>query len=178
MTEISGPSSSEQDRLDALHEYEVLDTPPESAFDDLTQLASRICDVPIALVSLVDADRQWFKSEIGICAKGTDREVAFCNYTIMSDEIFEVTNAHEDPVFRDNPLVTGPPHIAYYCGVPIIARAHRIGAFCILDHQPREPLDERGRRILQGMAEQVGREVENRRVLREAMTQLVAAELL
>lgn len=169
---------NEVERLETLKSLGILDTGGERPFDLATAMAKDVFDVPMVTITFVAEDRQWFKSEIGICAKGTDREVAFCNYTILSDDVFEVANAHEHPTFRDNPLVTGPPHIAYYCGVPIKARGHRIGAFCILDHEPRDPLEERGRRILHGMAEQVGREVENRRVLREAMTQLVAAELL
>jgi hypothetical protein len=126
-------------RLDALRAYDILDTAPEAAFDAITELAANICDVPIALVTLVDEDRQWFKSNCGLSGtESTPRNVAFCAYAIMSSELFEVPDAALDPRFAHNPLVTGEPFIRFYAGVPLIdPQGMALGTLCVIDRKPR-----------------------------------------
>ena len=126
-------------RLQALLDLQILDTPEEEAFDDLTRLAALICETPIALVSLVDDQRQWFKSRVGLDARETPREQAFCTHAILGAEIFEVPDPLDDPRFRDNPLVTGAPHIRFYAGMPVSSPdGQRIGTLCVIDRQPRQ----------------------------------------
>src|SRR5829696_2588317 len=110
---------NEADRLAALKEFDVLDTEAEKVFDDLTRLATYICKTPIALITLLDSDRQWFKSKIGITQNETSRDVAFCAHAIMQTDTFIVTNALADERFRDNPLVTGEPGLRFYAGSPL-----------------------------------------------------------
>ncbi len=128
---VSGASRpvNEGPRLEALRACRVMDTPPEAAFDDLTRLAARICNTPIALVSLIDGHRQWFKSRIGLEATETPREVAFCTYTILGSDAMVVPDAAQDERFATNPLVTGEPQIRFYAGYPLInADGHGLGA--------------------------------------------------
>lgn len=126
-------------RLDALRRYAILDTPAEPAYDRITRLMSRIFQVPIAIVTLVDADRQWFKSCIGLDIKETGRDVAFCAYVILDNEVMVVPDAREDERFRENPLVTGPPHIRFYAGAPLITKdGFKLGSVCIIDTIPRK----------------------------------------
>ncbi|AVS74253.1 putative bifunctional diguanylate cyclase/phosphodiesterase [Paracidovorax cattleyae] len=130
--------SAEQQRLTALRATGLLDTPPTEEFDRITRLASRLFGVPIALVSLVDADRQWFKSQVGLPVRETCREDAFCDHTIRSSDVMVVENALEDPRFAANPLVAGPPHIRFYAGAPLILRGHHhLGSLCLIDTVPR-----------------------------------------
>jgi PAS domain S-box-containing protein len=130
---------NEAQRLAALAQYQVLDTPPEQAFDDLTLLAAHICQTPIALVSLVDEMRQWFKSRLGFSATETARDIAFCAHTILHpDEVLEVRDAKADPRFADNPLVTGDANFRFYAGAPLITpEGHALGALCVIDNKPR-----------------------------------------
>ena len=108
-------------RLAVLKNYNILDTPPEKAFDDIVTLASTICDTPIALVSLIDKSRQWFKACLGLCSQETSRDIAFCAYAIVDPtKIFEIPDAHEDPRFCNNPLVTGEPYVRFYAGAPLV----------------------------------------------------------
>src|SRR3982074_2949447 len=100
---------SEERRLAALYEYELLDTPSEDLFDSFTRLAARLCDTPISLITPVDRGRQWFKSAVGLDVRETPRDIAFCAHTILGDSVFEVTDASADARFADNPLVTGDP---------------------------------------------------------------------
>ncbi|HEY1546450.1 MAG TPA: diguanylate cyclase [Kofleriaceae bacterium] len=126
-------------RVEALREYDVLDTIAEESFDRVTRLVARTLDVPIALVSLVDLDRQWFKSCVGLDARETSRNVAFCSYAIMSDELFVVPNALADDRFRDNPLVTDGPKIRAYAGAPLVTeQGFRLGTLCAIDQRPRQ----------------------------------------
>ncbi len=128
----------EDARLEALDTLEILDTTPEAGFDDLTRLASQLCGTPIALVSLVDHYRQWFKSRIGLEAPETPRDFAFCAHAILGEELFVVEDSHDDERFHDNPLVTGGPHVRFYAGIPIKgASGLNMGTLCVIDHQPR-----------------------------------------
>ncbi len=136
-------SVSETNRLSALHALEVLDTPPEAIFDSLTQLAALTFQTPIALVSLVDADRQWFKSCIGLDVRETSRDVAFCDHAIRQEGVMVVLDATQDGRFADNSLVTGELGIRFYAGAPLVTPAgQRLGTLCIIDVHSRESFDE------------------------------------
>jgi len=111
---------NESSRLIALHDYQVLDTLEERSYDDISLLASLICKTPIALVSLVDSNRQWFKSHHGLDARETPRDISFCGHAINGTEVFEVPDSAQDPRFADNPLATGAPHVRFYAGAPLI----------------------------------------------------------
>lgn len=128
----------ERQRIEALSRYGVLDTAPEQAFDDLTQIASALCGRPISLVSLVDTDRQWFKSRHGLDAEETPRDLAFCAHAILEEEpIFEIPDASADPRFHDNPLVTGAPHVATYAGATLrTPDGLPLGTLCVIGHEP------------------------------------------
>ncbi len=126
-------------RVQALQECRVLDTEAEPTFDALTAAASELCGVPIALISLVDQDRQWFKARIGIDATQTHRDEAFCSHAILTPEPMIIEDAYEDPRFCESPLVLGPPHIRFYAGVPLeLSSGERIGTLCVIDQQPRK----------------------------------------
>jgi two-component sensor histidine kinase/GAF domain-containing protein len=131
--------ADEQARLAALHNLRILDTAPEGAFEAVTAVAAAICGTPMALVSLVDADRQWFKSAHGIDADEMPRSISFCGHTILDDRIMQVPDTLEDDRFFDNPLVTGDPHLRFYAGAPLFTREGlKLGALCVLDREPRE----------------------------------------
>ncbi len=132
---------NEQDRLQNLYSYELLDTLPETDYDDITRLASFICGTPVSIISLVDKDRQWFKSAQGISdLQQTSRDQAFCAHTILKpNEIMVVPNTEEDERFADNPLVTGDYHIMFYAGVPLVSEeGYAIGSICVLDNKPNQ----------------------------------------
>jgi GAF domain-containing protein len=129
--------ANEMERLRTLRSYKILDTRPEERFDDLTQLAALICDAPISLISLIDSDRQWFKSRFGLDMQETPRAQAFCTHAIMQPEIFIVPDAAKDERFAQSPLVTGETHIRFYAGAPLAARdGHLLGTLCVMDRQP------------------------------------------
>ena len=131
--------SNETQRVEALRRHKILDTPPEPAFDDFVKLATFIAGTPVALVSLVDSDRQWFKANIGLNATGHPRHLSFCAHALMSDEVMVVENALEDPRFAQNPLVTGAPEIRFYAGAPLIdSEGHGLGSLCVIDQKPRQ----------------------------------------
>ncbi len=130
--------AKEDERLAALQRYKILYTAAEAEFDDFTRLAAQLCDTPIARISLVDADRQWFKSRLGLDEQETPRDISFCGHAIHGHELFEVPDALHDVRFQDNPMVTGPPGIRFYAGVPLITPdGHGIGTLCVLDTKPR-----------------------------------------
>jgi GAF domain-containing protein len=159
---------NDEERIQTLHDLKILDTSAEEDFDRITQCMSLIFDIPTALVSLVDTDRQWFKSRQCLSAQETERDVAFCNYTIVQDDIFEITNAQGDERFKDNPLVSGELGLRYYAGAPIIVRGHAIGSLCMLDYKVRAPLTQDQRIILTNLANIVARLINDRRLLRES----------
>ncbi|MDT4897143.1 MAG: hypothetical protein QOH25_2220 [Acidobacteriota bacterium] len=126
-------------RLEALRQYEILDTDPEESFNDLTRLAAYICNTPIALISLIDAHRQWFKARVGVSEKETTRDVSFCAHAIMQDGPFIVRDAMDDERFRTNPMVTSDPRIRFYAGSPLMSpEGFKIGTLCVIDRKPRE----------------------------------------
>ena len=141
----------EEARLAALNELEILDSAPEERFDRIVRIASEAFDVPIALVSLVDRDRQWFKSCIGLDVKETPRDMAFCAHAILEDEVLIVPDAFLDPRFADNPLVTGEPHVRFYAGCPLkLPDGNFMGTLCLIDTQPRQ-LDDRKTNLLRDL---------------------------
>jgi PAS domain S-box-containing protein len=147
--------ANEGDRLKALKEYNLLDTLPQERFDRLTKLASIICESPIAVISLIDHDRQWFKSKVGIDAKETAREVSFCQYTIMEDIIFEVPDASQDLRFKNNPLVTSDPKIRFYAGYPLVdPNGFALGTLCVIDSAPKK-LSENQKEALKILAKDI-----------------------
>lgn len=150
----------EEERLRTLRELLILDTEPESRFDLITAYASSLFSVPIALVSLVDADRQWFKSRCGLDATETPRDISFCGHAILSDDILVINNALTDPRFADNPLVTGEPFIRFYAGAPLrMDNGARVGTLCLIDRVPRR-LDDWELRHLADLARVVSRELQ------------------
>jgi diguanylate cyclase (GGDEF)-like protein len=148
--------ANERERLEALVRYEILDTDAERHFDDLTLLASHICETPIALVSLVDKDRQWFKSRVGLSVSETSRDFSFCAHAILQPNLFIVPDATEDARFSDNPLVTGEPKIRFYAGMPLFTAdtKHALGALCVIDRVPRE-LNATQKELIEALARQV-----------------------
>jgi len=175
MDDLGTPSASgipaplpgnEAARLAALTALDLLDTQPEAIFDSLTGLAALLFEAPVALVSLVDADRQWFKSCVGLETRETPRDAAFCAYTILRPEVFVVPDARADPRFAGNPLVTGPPGIRFYAGAPLVGpEGHRLGSLCIIDFAPRAGFSAADTARLQAIAAAVSNVIAMRRDL-------------
>jgi hypothetical protein len=160
-------SHNERQRLKVLWQYDVLDTVPEEVFDDLTELAARICGAPIALISLVDERRQWFKSRVGIRQQETARDISFCTHAIRQCDLFVVPDAAHDPRFADSPLVTAAPRIRFYAGAPLVRPdGHALGTLCVLDRVPRELTPDQ-RQALRVLARHVVSQLELRRHARE-----------
>lgn len=164
----NAPRAHEQERLDALRALEILDTPPEEAFDTLVDLAQRITACPIALVSLVDDGRQWFKARVGLDVEATPREVSFCRYVVESDEELVVPDANDDPRFTArHPLVAGPPNVRFYAGFPLRTEArYVVGTLCVIDRVPRT-LTESELGSMRSLARQASLVLEHRRALFE-----------
>ncbi|MDS3859563.1 response regulator [Thermosynechococcaceae cyanobacterium BACA0444] len=157
---------NEDRRLQALDAYRVLDTPPESDFNQITELAAAVCDVPIALISLIDKDRQWFKAKVGLDATETPRNLAFCAHAILQPQLLVIPDTLLDERFADNPLVTGEPHIRFYAGMPLITpTGFTLGTLCVIDQHPRQ-LTPVQALTLQTLAQQVVTQLEVRRNLR------------
>lgn len=156
-------------RLEALRRYEILDSDPEEAFERITTLAKRLFDVPIVLISLVDADRQWFKSCIGLDTATTSREISFCAHAILSDEVMIVPDATLDARFADNPDVVGGPGIRFYAGAPLrTAAGVSLGTLCVIDREKRPPLTDAEKATLADLARIVVDEMELRLALLKA----------
>lgn len=135
---IPDKPSDEAERLRTLHDLGILDTSPDERFDVVTRTAQRLFKVPIALISLIDEDRQWFKSKAGLDVDETPRDMSFCGYTILDEEAFVIEDAKEDQRFNDNPLVAGPPHIRFYAGHPLkTPHGMKVGTLCLIDRAPR-----------------------------------------
>lgn len=157
----------ERKRLTVLWQYDILDTVPEEVFDELTDLAAKICSAPMAMISLVDEDRQWFKSKVGLTQRETAREISFCTHAILQDELFIVPDATQDPRFAGSPLVTADPHVRFYAGAPLITPdGHALGTLCIMDRVPRQ-LTADQQQALRVLARHVVSQLELRRHARD-----------
>lgn len=160
----SAHGTTEESRLQALYRYDVLDTPPEESFDRITRLAKGVMQTPIVLVSLIDSERQWFKSRQGLDVSETPREISFCAHAIQHDTPMIVQDAQSDIRFRDNPLVMGGPMIRFYIGVPLrTPEGENIGTLCAIDRQPRNPSPDQ-MALLQDLARLVVDELELRQI--------------
>ncbi len=158
---------NEEQRIHRLNELGILDTLEEQAYDDLTQLAAKICDTPIALVSLVDTDRQWFKSHHGLDAHETPRDIAFCAHAILDDHVFVVEDSSKDERFHDNPLATGHPDVKFYAGAPLIMSDNlRLGTLCVIANEPRTISDTQ-KAALEALARQTISQMELRLKVKE-----------
>ncbi|WP_136636384.1 sensor histidine kinase [Pseudooceanicola onchidii] len=162
------PPDDQQDRLQELRDLDILDTAPEEDFDDVVQLASRICGMPISLISLVDEDRQWFKARKGMNDTSTPLEQAICAHAILEDDYLEIGDTLTDPRTRDNPLVTADDALRFYAGAVLrTSNGHAVGTLCVLDKQPNS-LTDLQRETLRVLAKQVMAQLELRRVVSEA----------
>lgn len=175
-TAIKTPPPTEVERLVQLHRYDILDTVPEDVFDDFTILAAQICDTPISLISLIDAERQWFKSKVGISETQTPREISFCDHAIRTPEVMEVPDASLDPRFANSPLVTGAQGARFYAGAPLVAPdGSCIGTLCVLDRVPRRLTDAQ-RAALARLGRQIIVQLELRLARRDLEGRIAGAE--
>ena len=159
--------ANEKRRLEVLWQCNVLDTPPEQVFDDLTEMASLVCDTPVALISLVDEHRQWFKARLGVGERETARDISFCAHAILQKDVMVVPDALKDPRFASSPLVTDNPFIRFYAGAPLVSpEGCALGTLCVVDHKPRE-LTERQLQMLRILARLVMHQLELRRQVRD-----------
>lgn len=169
-------TENETARLAALRRYRILDTDPEQAFDDLALLASQICGTPMALITLVDSDRQWFKARVGTSIQETSRSISFCAHAIQQRDLMIVPDARGDGRFRDNPLVTGDPHIRFYAGAPLVTHdGHALGTLCVVDRVPRTLTHEQTE-ALQALRHQAEAQLELRANLFELKRALAARD--
>ena len=168
----AAPPSIEAARIAALNRYAILDTEPEQSFDDLVILAAYVCKTPMAMLSLVDEHRQWFKSKVGVQVRETPREVSICSHAIRQEDLFVVPDTLEDPRFRENVLVVGEPRIRFYAGAPLINEdGFALGTLCVVDREPRK-LDEDQRSALMSLSRLALAQMElrqNLRLLKDAL---------
>lgn len=158
-------AGQESTRLRELHRYETLDTPPEPILDDLTSLAAHVCGTPVALISLVDEKRLWFKARHGVDAAELPRQGTLCSQAIWSDDLYIVGDTHRDESSRHHPTVVGPPHIRSYAAAPLrMPSGHVLGTLCVIDHHPRR-LNARQRDALRGLGRQVVSQLELQRTV-------------
>lgn len=168
--------NNESARLSALKGLEILDTPEEEMFDEITKLASMICNAPISLVSLIDETRQWFKSHHGLTARETPRSIAFCSHAILGDEVFVVPNAKEDDRFKNNPLVDEAPNVIFYAGIPLALDDQiKLGTLCVIDNKPRE-LNENQIQMLRLLGKQTVRLLQMRKATERLEIEKLAAQ--
>ena len=173
---MASADPDETARLAALRRYRILDTDPERAFDDLALLASQICQTPIALITLVDAERQWFKARTGLAETQTPRAVSFCTHAIRQHDLFVVPDTRDDARFRDNPFVTGGPFVRFYAGAPLVTPdGHALGTICVIDSVPRT-LTADQREALDALRRQTQAQLELRRNLQELKLALAARD--
>ncbi|NDC43265.1 MAG: GAF domain-containing protein, partial [Chitinophagia bacterium] len=170
---------NESERLSALNEYGILDSLPEVEYEDITRIAAQICGTSMSFVTIIDHNRQWFKAHFGTELTETPREYSFCGHTITNGgQPFVVEDSHADPRFSDNPIVTGPPHIQFYAGIPLInPEGYALGALCVLDNRPHR-LSGTQLETIEALGRQVMRLFELRRVnkrLTEKQKELTAA---
>ena len=159
--------TNEARRLKVLWQYDVLDTVPEEVFDDLTELAARICEAPIALISLIDENRQWFKAKVGVTLNETSRDISFCSHAIKQTDLFIIPDATQDARFANNPLVTSDPKIRFYAGAPLITPdGYALGSLCVIDKVPRDLRPEQ-KQALRVLARHVMMQLEVRRHAKE-----------
>lgn len=174
---IADKPANEAERLETLRSYEILDTEPEAAFDDLTLLASYVCQTPVALISLIDAERQWFKSRVGVSITETSRDIAFCASAILQPDVFMVPDASQDKRFAENPLVVAEPKIRFYAGATLATHGQALGTLCVVDRVPRE-LSSEQLEALRALSRQVLAQLELRRNLRQLEKSLEARDRL
>ncbi len=164
---IAPADHQEKRRLNVLWQYEVLDSVPEEIFDDLTELAARICEAPIALITLVDEKRQWFKSKVGVTVSETSRDISFCAHAIRQTDLFIVPDATKDERFAHNPFVVSDPKVRFYAGAPLVTPdGYALGTLCVIDKVPRD-LREDQKQALRILARHVVSLLELRRRNRE-----------
>jgi GAF domain-containing protein len=166
--------ADEKGRLETLQNLNLVDTQSHAAVTRFVEIAKALFDTPMGAATLIDEDRQWFYSCSGLDVRETRRDLAFCNYPIYYEHLFEVTDASLDERFRENSLVTGPLHLRYYCGAPIFLDGTPLGALCMLDVKPREPASDLQKKVLTELAAAVSREITVSIQLRRATAEITA----
>jgi hypothetical protein len=174
---VAALPQNELERLASLYEYSILDTIADKDYDDITQIAADICAMPISLISLIDQNRQWFKSRVGLDVPETHRDLAFCAHAILTpDEVFIVEDSSKDERFFDNPLVTDGPHVNFYAGVPLVSESgNALGSLCVIDTKPNQ-LTKDQEQTLKALARQVVSYLEIRKKTRQLAEQKAALE--
>jgi GAF domain-containing protein len=166
--------ADEQGRIETLQGLNVVDTQGHEAVTRLVEIAKALFDTPMGAATMIDEGKQWFYSRVGLDARETPRDVAFCNYPIYYGQLFEVTDATQDERFSSNDLVIGPMHLRYYCGAPIFFEGTPLGALCMLDVKPRSPASDLHKKILTDLAMAIAREISVSMQLRRAAAEMTA----